>query len=399
MKKDASKIMTIAAREELAARLSDSALKVFAEKVKGASDDDAGSFEVVVSTADPDRQGDTIDQAKWDLSMYKMNPVVLWGHDYYSLPIGLCESIEVDDKGNLVAKGKFAPASANPFAQQVRQLYDSKIVRATSVGYIPAGMRMDGKDAEGNELLEFSFVPVPANAYALSLRDMQAFEKKGIDFAELLLKGIRFTKAAQAGDSCQMDDGTLGTYGEASDGTLICQPKEDRSAKSDDDEQPNSETAEEALREDLKAEHGRHTDEVSKCIDKFMKAMDSGEMTDDEKEDQKSKALKIGATISRKNKSKLNETLTHLEAASATIKELIGSDEGEPDGDEPEGDDEVDGDAADGPDKGKSSRAKEIDIFYFSRDLLKSVATTVNETLEKANEKHRELTGVKKHGK
>ena len=116
----------------------------------------------MTSTQDMDRQGDAVDQNLWDLTNYLNNPVVLWAHDYSSLPIGMATNIEkqtVAGQTVLVAEGKFAPAEANPFAQQVRTLYDAGIVRATSVGFIPNTMRMDGKSDQGNELLEFSFVP------------------------------------------------------------------------------------------------------------------------------------------------------------------------------------------------------------------------------------------------
>jgi hypothetical protein len=48
--------------------------------------DDASTFKVVVSTSAEDRQGDELDQSKWNLTNFKANPVVLWAHDYYSLP-------------------------------------------------------------------------------------------------------------------------------------------------------------------------------------------------------------------------------------------------------------------------------------------------------------------------
>lgn len=116
-------------KTKMAEILKSAEMKEFVEKTKAATD--SGSFEVVISTADFDRQGESIDQNGWDLTHYKTNPVVLWGHDYWSLPIGIADEIEPRD-GNLVAKGRFAPAEANSFAQQVRKLYDLKIVRATS---------------------------------------------------------------------------------------------------------------------------------------------------------------------------------------------------------------------------------------------------------------------------
>src|ERR1700685_2057493 len=67
--------------------------------------DTTGTFKVIISTADEDRQGDSIDQTKWNLKNFENNPVVLWAHDYYSLPIGVATKIGVGD-GKLVSEGK-----------------------------------------------------------------------------------------------------------------------------------------------------------------------------------------------------------------------------------------------------------------------------------------------------
>lgn len=167
------------------------------EKTKAVSEKDAGTFKVIVSTADQDRQGESVKQSGWDLTFYKMNPIVLWAHDYSSLPIGICNSIEVKD-GKLVAEGKFAPAEANPFAQQVRKLYELGMINATSVGFIPK--EFDTK-ADGvinkSELLEFSFVPVPANAHALRLDEIKL---NNFDVAFLKTKGIEIKTIEQKGE-------------------------------------------------------------------------------------------------------------------------------------------------------------------------------------------------------
>jgi len=144
--------------------------------------EDSGRFEVVISTGDVDRMGESLNPEGWDLEFYKSNPVVLWAHGYMDLPIGLTENIEIKE-GKLVASGRFAPADANPFAQQVRKLYDMGIERATSVGFLE-------KEREGNkiikaELLEWSFVPVPANPFALS-----TLQNSGVDTKVLITKGI-----------------------------------------------------------------------------------------------------------------------------------------------------------------------------------------------------------------
>lgn len=147
------------------------------ESIKSAGD--TGTFEVVITTENVDRYGEVIKLDGWELNNYNNNPVVLWGHDYKQLPIGITTSIETRD-GKMIAKGKFA---AHDFAQTIRQLYDLGMMRATSVGFIE-------KEREGNlitkaELLEYSFVSIPANPYALS-----TLVKSGISINELVTKGF-----------------------------------------------------------------------------------------------------------------------------------------------------------------------------------------------------------------
>jgi polyhydroxyalkanoate synthesis regulator phasin len=187
-------------------------------KIKDAQD--SGRFEVVISTGDVDRMGEVINPAGWDLEFYKMNPVVLWAHDYMSLPIGITESIEIKD-GKLVATGKFAPADANLLAQQVRKLYDLGMQRATSVGYLEKE-RKDNNISKA-ELLEWSFVSVPANPFALS-----TLRQSGIDTEVMITKGIIVPVKAEPkeGDPCTMDDGSDGVMKPNDNGELVCTPKE-----------------------------------------------------------------------------------------------------------------------------------------------------------------------------
>lgn len=169
-------------RAKISEQLQSKEMQDFIAATKAA--EDTGSFEVVISTADIDRDGESIDQSGWDLSFYQMNPIVLWAHDYNSLPIGIADVAL--ENGKLVGRGKFAPESANPFAQQVRRLYDLKIVRATSVGFIV--LEMNGNIVTKAQLLEFSFVPVPANPYALTLSKAREL---GLNLQMLAMKGLK----------------------------------------------------------------------------------------------------------------------------------------------------------------------------------------------------------------
>jgi len=159
------------------------------EATEKAADTDAGTFEVVITTENLDRYNEVIKLDGWELEHYRNNPIVLWGHDHKQLPIGVATSVEVRD-GKMIAKGKFA---LHEFAQTVRQLYDAGVMRATSVGFIE-------KEREGNlitkaELIEFSFVSVPANPYALS-----TMVKSGIHINEMVTKGFIIVKE-EGGDS------------------------------------------------------------------------------------------------------------------------------------------------------------------------------------------------------
>lgn len=252
--------------EKLFAYLEMPETKDFLAKMKDAGDD-AGRFEVIISTADQDRQGEIVSQEGWDLNHYKNNPVVLWGHNYTGLPIGVTDSIEVKD-GKLVAKGRFAPESANPFAQQVRRLYDAKILRTTSVGFI--AKEMEGNTITKAELLEFSFVPVPANPMALSLMKDASF-----DSSSLMQKGLVIEVKAkeQAGDVCQLDDGTDGVLEEDGEGNLVCRPKP--------------------------------------------------EPEDTQKEDDDEKGMKDGRVLSAKSKSQIVVAITGIKAALVALEELL----------------------------------------------------------------------------
>ncbi len=250
--KQFSKELADALKVHVAAR----ATSEFISTVKASGDD--RTFEVVMSTADEDRQGDELDQSKWDLKYYDMNPVVLWAHNYSSFPIGIVTDIVIQgDKA--IATGKFAPAGINPEADMACALYQQKILRAVSPGYIQ-------NDDGTRELLEVSFCPVPAGKYALSLRQVSAL---GVSTGELISKGFFFDektieqKKEAIGDHCEQDDGTPGILAEGdSPGVLICVPTEDKTAKANDKDMNE-------LTKQFKAEHERHGTAVAKAIDEF----------------------------------------------------------------------------------------------------------------------------------
>jgi HK97 family phage prohead protease len=119
-----------------------------------------------------DRRGDRINVNGWQIDDYLKNPVVLWAHDSNSPPIGPMKRIFVANE-KLMDDVEFAPASAYRFADTIFGLVREGYIKAGSVGFVPLEWKFaDSKDRSGidllkHELLEFSVVPVPANANAL----------------------------------------------------------------------------------------------------------------------------------------------------------------------------------------------------------------------------------------
>jgi len=146
--------------------------------LKGIQED--GSFEAVISGIKTDRYGDTINPDGWDIKNFKKNPVLLWAHDHYTPTVGRATKVWVEGK-NLMMKGEFAPT---PFAQELKMLAEQGFLKAFSVGFMPKDYKFNdnGVDFLAQELLEVSFVNVPAYAEAL-MKGMEKYKtfKKGID--------------------------------------------------------------------------------------------------------------------------------------------------------------------------------------------------------------------------
>ena len=150
---------------------------------------------MVISTDDQDRQGEKVNQAGLDFSFFLKSPVVLWGHNYSEPPVGICT--RVWREGNkTMGEGKWAPT---PFAQELRKLYDLGMLRAVSIGFIPKELDEDGNTVKG-EVLEFSFVSVPANPYALSL---DTFKQVNLNLELMATKGLSFEFGGKNGSEMQ----------------------------------------------------------------------------------------------------------------------------------------------------------------------------------------------------
>ena len=139
------------------------------------------TVDFVVSDTSLDRYNTVV--KGWILDSYVRNPVVLFGHDSRSLPVGRALATN-EVNGELVAKLQFAPAEVYDFADQVFRMIEAGYLNAVSAGFIPGDVEFNAEaDAfmlTQNELIEISVVPVPANRNAL---------KKAIGDGQLISRG------------------------------------------------------------------------------------------------------------------------------------------------------------------------------------------------------------------
>lgn len=138
----------------------------------------AGMVEVIVSTGSVDRHMEQIDPAGVDLKAYKQNPVVLYGHDYESLPIGKATSIKKTADGQIVAKVQFA-VEEYPFAKTVYDMIVGGFLNDVSIGGIVQQWSDDYSVIEKMEMVEFSVVNIGANRDAKIIA--RSFEGKSVD--------------------------------------------------------------------------------------------------------------------------------------------------------------------------------------------------------------------------
>ena len=128
--------------------------------------------DVIVSSDAVARDNDVWDTAGLKLASYRRNPVVLFNHDP-ATPVGTASNIRVaGDK--LLARVTFAPAGVSTKADEIRGLVKAGVLLGVSAGIQAISAEpLDPAKPRGAvrvtsaELLEFSFVAVPANTDAV----------------------------------------------------------------------------------------------------------------------------------------------------------------------------------------------------------------------------------------
>lgn len=123
-----------------------------------------GEVEFTVSTNALDSHGEKIDVDGIDLSDFKKNPVVLWGHDGFNLPIA--KATKIWKEGNkLMSRAKFY--LKDDFARKVYDYIVDGYLNAVSIGGMVEEWGEDGMTISKMKMKEYSVVSVPANQEAL----------------------------------------------------------------------------------------------------------------------------------------------------------------------------------------------------------------------------------------
>lgn len=135
---------------------------------------------IVISTTALDRDGDEIVPEGCELTAYRSNPVVLFGHDMSSLPVGSTTNIEIIPGRGIRARWRWL--EDDDVARRVRNAYDQGVLRAASVGFLPTESERNARGGRRYlrwSLLEWSLCAVPSNPEAV-----RTLKSLGLDEAE-----------------------------------------------------------------------------------------------------------------------------------------------------------------------------------------------------------------------
>lgn len=187
-----------------------------------------GVIRVIATDETLDRSGESIPFESWDLTNFSKSPRLLIDHDY-SVKSIVGKAVNVTKDATMRAL-TFEPVfhDITQVARDTKELVEQGFLDTVSVGF------MRGEDHKGvvtNELMEVSFVAVPANANArvLSVKDISDDETK---LVEDFVKADEVAKAE--GDPCTMDDGSEGVMAMGENNQLVCMvPQKEKGMVSD----------------------------------------------------------------------------------------------------------------------------------------------------------------------
>lgn len=157
--------------------------KTYSGSVKQEGAEDSRAFNFVFSSAEVDRDRDTIDQLGIDVKPFKTNPVVLWAHDMRIPPVARVKRTWIRDE-KLMGTIEFPPEGVSAMSDTLHGLVKNGFINAVSIGFAPIEWTFNeergGIDLKKIELWEVSLVPVPSQRDAL-----RTAEEKGIEVEQM----------------------------------------------------------------------------------------------------------------------------------------------------------------------------------------------------------------------
>lgn len=129
---------------------------------------------ILINTGGLDRDRDRVIPDGANVDAYTKNPVVQWAHNYKDPWATIGKTIKLERTADgLVADFELRPPVNDADPQNIIMgLWNGGWVRTASIGFIPTQGKPNkegGTDFSAWDLLEFSLVPIPANADALRL--------------------------------------------------------------------------------------------------------------------------------------------------------------------------------------------------------------------------------------
>lgn len=153
-----------------------------------------------ISTKTEDRGRDIMMPKGMVKDAYDKNPIVLWQHDRYGLPVGKALWTKAVSDG-VISQSQFAK---HEFADDLFNLVVDGFINATSIGYKVIKQKEEATGEVRNiwgmdvpimrtivekwELLEYSYVNIPMNPEALVNRDFSALGIKSLQMKSFLLQ-------------------------------------------------------------------------------------------------------------------------------------------------------------------------------------------------------------------
>lgn len=139
-----------------------------------------GPLRFVAATSGVKGDGISLRMAGANLDRFSKSPVILWAHDYNSVPIGRATAWV--DGDSLMADIEFDQNDS--FARKIEKKYRDGFLSAVSVGFDFNRIDRDGTVNDW-QLLEISAVPVPMDPDALLARQRTALRSLGEDLVSI----------------------------------------------------------------------------------------------------------------------------------------------------------------------------------------------------------------------